>query len=263
MTEEITLEQSDGPTRRRGRGPTRPFPSVTFEEAIRLPESILDKGVNGEIERLVLLGMLDVSPNSSKTRDWITSSSKYGLTTGSFSAPFLAVTDDGRVAVDSAELSRATKEKQFDLAIGQFSHFSETYERLKGKSLPDAAVLEGEFRRMGLPDSDCRKASEVLSENLRFLGLIQEIAGNDYVRDVTQMLDDAMSGTSQAPQELSNGDLTTKTIIPSVEEAEGSTSEPNRPALHIDIQVHIDSNASPDQIDQVFASMARHLYGRE
>ena len=33
------------------------------------------------------------------------------------------------------------------------------------------------------------------------------------------------------------------------------------PALHIDIQVHISPEASPDQIDKVFASMAKHLYG--
>ncbi len=32
------------------------------------------------------------------------------------------------------------------------------------------------------------------------------------------------------------------------------------PALHIDVQVHIDSSATAEQIDQVFASMARHLY---
>lgn len=34
------------------------------------------------------------------------------------------------------------------------------------------------------------------------------------------------------------------------------------PALHIDVQVHIDSSASAEQIDQVFASMARHLYSK-
>jgi hypothetical protein len=33
------------------------------------------------------------------------------------------------------------------------------------------------------------------------------------------------------------------------------------PGLHIDIQVHIAADASSAQIDQVFASMARHLYG--
>lgn len=34
-----------------------------------------------------------------------------------------------------------------------------------------------------------------------------------------------------------------------------------RPALHINIQVHIDPTASAEQIDQIFAGMARHFYG--
>lgn len=39
------------------------------------------------------------------------------------------------------------------------------------------------------------------------------------------------------------------------------TVETKRPALHIDIQVHIDATASAEQIDFIFASMAKHLYG--
>ncbi len=33
------------------------------------------------------------------------------------------------------------------------------------------------------------------------------------------------------------------------------------PAVHIDFQIHISPEASPEQIDQIFASMRRHLYG--
>ena len=33
------------------------------------------------------------------------------------------------------------------------------------------------------------------------------------------------------------------------------------PSIHIDIQIHISPEASTDQIDQVFKSMAKHLYG--
>ena len=36
----------------------------------------------------------------------------------------------------------------------------------------------------------------------------------------------------------------------------------NAPSLHIDIQVHVSSEASAEQIDQIFDSMAKHLYGR-
>lgn len=33
------------------------------------------------------------------------------------------------------------------------------------------------------------------------------------------------------------------------------------PSLHIDLQIHISPESSPEQIEQIFASMARHLYG--
>jgi hypothetical protein len=35
-----------------------------------------------------------------------------------------------------------------------------------------------------------------------------------------------------------------------------------QPSVHIDIQVHIDPASTAEQIDQIFASMARHLYDR-
>lgn len=37
----------------------------------------------------------------------------------------------------------------------------------------------------------------------------------------------------------------------------------NRPNLHVDVQVHISADASTEQIDAVFASMAKHLYGSQ
>ena len=43
-------------------------------------------------------------------------------------------------------------------------------------------------------------------------------------------------------------------IIPTV-------TAPN-PSVHIDLQIHISPDASPEQIDSIFASMAKHLYGR-
>ncbi len=34
------------------------------------------------------------------------------------------------------------------------------------------------------------------------------------------------------------------------------------PTVHLDIQIHLPADLSPDQIDQIFSSMAKHLYGR-
>lgn len=35
------------------------------------------------------------------------------------------------------------------------------------------------------------------------------------------------------------------------------------PPMHINVQVHISSDATPDQIDKIFSSMAKHLYSRD
>lgn len=35
---------------------------------------------------------------------------------------------------------------------------------------------------------------------------------------------------------------------------------PNGPSLHLDIQIHIPPDASAEQLDHIFASMAKHLY---
>jgi hypothetical protein len=35
------------------------------------------------------------------------------------------------------------------------------------------------------------------------------------------------------------------------------------PSLHIDMQIHISPDSTPEQIDQIFKSMAKHLYGAE
>ena len=67
MTQEVSNEQIGEAEQRRGRGPAKPFPSKTFEDAIVLPKSILEHGLDGEIQRLTLLGELKVSPTSSKT----------------------------------------------------------------------------------------------------------------------------------------------------------------------------------------------------
>lgn len=51
---------------------------------------------------------------------------------------------------------------------------------------------------------------------------------------------------------------------PPVSGVSGAPTKPSdervQPSLHIDIQIHIASDATSQQIDQIFASMAKHLY---
>lgn len=40
-------------------------------------------------------------------------------------------------------------------------------------------------------------------------------------------------------------------------------SSVNGPGVYINLQIHVSSDATPDQIDQLFASMAKHIYRKE
>ncbi len=263
MTQQTTSEQMHESSQRRSRGPGKPFPSITFEEAILLPKSILEHGFNGEIQRLTLLRQLEVSPSSSRTRGLISGSFKYGLTEGSYNAPSLSVTDAGRVISGSDQSSNAVKEKGFELAINQFGPFKGLYEQLKESRLRESPVIYDELRRFGVSEGDCQQAAEIFTANLRFLGLIEDVSGSEHVRSIEYVLRETPTGATDSLSDLPIDHSPAEETTAPVKENGTVSVASNRPALHIDIQVHIDPTSSAELIDQIFASMARHLYGLE
>ena len=263
MTQHSNAEDEEGRPKRRRR--SKPFPSMKFEESLLLPEAIMEHGVSGEIRRLTLFGKLDRSPDSGPSRNLVTNSSKYGLTSGSYRATSLSVTDKGRIALAVEQSPREAIDTQFQLAIGQFEPFNNLYEKLKDQRIPTDEVLKDELGNVGFNDSDRSKAAEIFTANLRFLGLVHNISGSDYVRTIEQVLEEKPEKSTRAAEDSlkpDSTDLPDASVKPA-EDNKKDTPRPNLPELHVDIQIHIDSTASPEQIDQIFSSMARHLYGRE
>jgi hypothetical protein len=66
---------------------------------------------------------------------------------------------------------------------------------------------------------------------------------------------DVTPSASREPQ-------TTPTLPPVQKPADGFPDKHLSPSVHIDLQIHISPDAKPDQIDQIFASMSKHLYNR-
>ena len=261
MVQDANSNLIDGSKKRNKRRPRKPFPLLSIEDTLILPKGILDYGLDGNINRLTLLDKMGRSPSSSATRVLISSSNKYGLTTGSYNSPTLQVTDNGIVALGGDSHSQETIEKRFELAIGQIEPFDQLYNKLKNQRLPDTAVLRDEFVQIDVSISDSEKAVIVFTENLRFLGLVQEVSGKECVKGIEDVLKDASGVDDKAPV-VREVDSLLETLEPA--EVNGKTpTQPKRPDLHIDIQVHIDPTSSAEQIDQIFASMARHLYGHE
>ena len=260
MTQQSLDGQTEEQTRRRVRGPNKPYPAMAFESALSLPKSIIEHGVNGEIQRLTLFAKLNRSPDSGPSRTLMTSSGKYKLTEGSHNTPSLKVTPNGRFILAPDSSRQEVIEKQFHLAIRQFEPFSSVYEKLRNQKLPDYTVLGDEFGRVEVAEADRANAAEIFTANLRYLGLIYDVAGQDYVRTIEQITGELPKSAEGGPSEPAGNEHPVESP-PSLQGNGNLTGPTNRPGLHVDIQVHIDSAASAEQIDLIFASMAKHLYG--
>ena len=99
-------------------------------------------------------------------------------------------------------------------------------------------------------------------------------AGADAVRKMTSLYtilvkgDPETGNASTTSSSSSRKKTTTKQSATRSKKAKPSTEDPRpsnteSPGVHINVQVHVSSDATPDQIDQIFASMAKHIYGRE
>ncbi|WP_173053887.1 DUF5343 domain-containing protein [Candidatus Nitrotoga sp. AM1P] len=60
---------------------------------------------------------------------------------------------------------------------------------------------------------------------------------------------------------LHTGPMHAAIARPSAQPVNSDARNSHNPSVHIDIQIHISPEASTDQIDQIFKSMAKHLYG--
>ena len=275
-SEELGSQES-----RRGKGPTRPFPINPLADALRLPTSILQYGLDARIVRLTLLARLEQSNEYNATRDLITSSSKYGLTKGSFASQHLEVTEEGRAIAEAlGNPSSSLKQRLFEIGISGITPFHTLYQKLKDKPLPDTSVLKDELSSLGVASKDGVKAAEVFAENLRYLDLVVHIRGRDHVRSIESVVEQMQLTESTDVTPTTNGvaaDEAASPDRPAIDGAKGlrdrersasgglsqSGAMSGGPSIHINVQIHIDPNSTPEQIDQIFSSMARHLYGRD
>ncbi len=264
MAEAIHTD-SDPATAKRGRGPAKAFPTSTFRETIILASGIAEHGFNGSIRRVLLFDKLRRSPDSSVSQTLVANSHRYGLTTGSSRAEFLAISPDAVQLLSLSSGSRGRREKEFALAVGGIAVFAKAYEHLKNQRVPTPDVLKDELRKLGVPPGDTEVCAQVLVGNLRSLGLIRELSGIERVIPLDEVTEQVAPDDAHTVEELKSPGLgeteNTAATTPLFETPKPEL--PNaRPSLHIDVQIHIDPSSTAEQIDHIFESMARHLYGK-
>jgi hypothetical protein len=214
--------------------------------------------VDGVIRRTTAFQRLNRQPDSRASRELVTSCLKYGLTTSSWSATQLELTEQAK-ALFTGNV-REQKEMAFNLAIERIGSFKGLYDRLKDKRFPSLDVLADQVQ--GVPDAQRKECASIFSANVRYLGLVRDFNGSerlDFIEEVLKETDSAAPfPTNPESSQVESASDVQPVAAPAIRVER--SAQPTKPNLHLDINIHIDADATPEVIEQIFASMAKHIH---
>lgn len=245
------------------RGSRNAFPRLSLRKVLPLVKKILELGEGDPVPRLVVFDKLGKAPNSGPSRMLVTTSSAYGLTTGGYQAERLGITDLGK-ALASSNSSMLTQEVIRVLLSNDL--FNKFYDKHKGKGLPSEPIAIDSLKQLaGLNEKDAKAASEVFAENMKDYGFIKELSGKLTVvtRDMLEITP-SDEVPQVKPESSTTTDATSINDTANVNPQSSSTyvgggKQQLMPQFNFNIQIQLPEDASPEQYDAIFKSMAEHL----
>jgi hypothetical protein len=154
-----------------------------------------------------------------------------------------ALTDRGNIWRNDATYAQACQEILEEIYPHELSGFTTP------EGGPDKAVVTKWFQHQKFGDSNAKQMAAAYV-------MIAE-------KKVPEVIDKEAKPRTKRQQAPS---AAAKASKPASDEAVTTAAQPRpaqpaaRPAIHLDFQIHIAADARPEVIEQIFASMAKHLY---
>lgn len=164
---------------RRTRVSQSDVPSLTLDQAARIPQAIADSYAKEPATPLQVGIALDMKPTTGHFRTLCGAALGYGLTDGGPFAKKIGLTDLGRRLVSPLE------EGDDDLARRE-AVLTPTVqrgllERYDGSKMPPAHIVRNVLEDLGVPVGATERVYGVIMENARSVGFIRDIKGDPYV----------------------------------------------------------------------------------
>lgn len=131
-TREVSSDSGmgDSASAQRRRRRQRPFPVLTFEESLVLGDAIQQHAAGDRVRRLTLFDSMSRDAESAASRNLVTSSNQYGITTGSYKAEYLELTEKGKIATSDSVDPREQLKARFALAVEGKSMVSQAISKI-------------------------------------------------------------------------------------------------------------------------------------
>lgn len=176
----------------------RPFPQFSLEETSIIANAIQEKNAGKPMRRLLLADSVGRKPTSSDFRDLLSSSYKYGLTSGTEKADYISLTELGVQVTRPKTPEALVQSKQS--AVLSVEIFKKIFLHYKDAKFPSDGqffenTLEQEF---GVPREYLKEMIAILKKNGEFAGLIRIISGSRMVMfDDFTLMDKEAQGEKQ------------------------------------------------------------------
>jgi len=165
------------------------FPKHTLEEALRVAQGLEEKNGGQALPPIETAEALGMSPGSSDYRTILSSSIKYGLTTGSFNSERVSLEERGRNVVEPTN----DESKRVALVEAALTPptFRSIYQHFRGKKLPEQAFFENTIiREFQVPREHAKKCVEVFMRNVESVGLVRNISTGKWLTTSPAQLED-------------------------------------------------------------------------
>ncbi len=187
---------------------TSDFPKHTFEQALRVPKALEEANGGRPLPPLDLAVALGVSPGSSDFRVLLSSSIKYGLTSGSFNSDRVKMEALG-IRISSPVSQEDENAARLDGAFTPQT-FRRIYDYYRGKKLPEQTFFENTVtREMGVPKEHSAACVSVFTANAEYLGLIKFLKNGRWLGDS----DTTDRGSKPAENESSSDESTSDETV--------------------------------------------------
>lgn len=224
---------------------TTAYPKNSLIDALRIAQAIKDHSAGKPYDRLDLAKALDASPASSAFRSLITSSSRYGLTTGSYNAKEIALTPLGTTIMypkDPKEKADGLKKALFNIDL--FKRFFSDYDNNK---LPDVEYLENTLNRTyGIPTGDCKDCYKMIVKNAEELKILDDFSGAKWIHLSKLSKAEVTPTVPQPPSEEEREE-----IPPIIEEVTPPTPSPPKVEKPIVFISHSENATIVDQLKTI------------
>lgn len=189
------------------------FPKHTLQEATRVAAGLEAKSGGQPLPPLETAEAIEMSPGSSEFRVILSSSIKYGLTSGSFNSERVNLEERGRNIVEP--ISDETRRQALVEAALTPPTFKTMYQGFKGKKLPEPAFFENLVaREFGVPKEHAKKCVDIFVANMEHVGLVKSLSNGKWLSTgVTAQPDESSTETALPKTEAELPPATTKGAV--------------------------------------------------